>query len=134
MDLLLIYPYYNDDTSLFKFPPLGLGYIASFVRGAGYSVGILDCTFFDEEEAVTKAKSLKPRVIGISSMSSLKEYTIRLAKRLRGSCELLVAGGPLPTVEPASFVKLFDIVVIGEGEKTMLEVLQALDKGAPPVG
>jgi anaerobic magnesium-protoporphyrin IX monomethyl ester cyclase len=131
-DLVLVYPYFNDDNSIFKFPPLGLGYIASYIRNNGFSVGLVDCTFMREEEAVAKVKSLKPRVLGISIMSTMKDTGLRLARRLRSSCDLLVAGGPLPTASPEEFVSDFDLVVMGEGEETVLEILKALDAGRRP--
>src|SRR3990170_779234 len=128
VDLLLIYPYFNDDHSIFKFPPLGIGYIASYVRSHGYSVSIIDCTFMREEDAAAKAMSLKPKVVGIYSTLNMKEPAIRLAKQLRAHSDLLIAGGPFPTISPDTFLKDFDAVVIGEGEDTVLEILKSFDK------
>lgn len=125
VDLLLVYSYFNDDHSIFKFPPLGIGYIASYVRNHGYSVGLIDCTFMTDEEVVAKAKSMKPEVVGIYSMLSMKEPAIGLAKRLRGYSDLIVAGGPLPTISSDIFLDDFDVVVVGEGEETMLEILRS---------
>lgn len=129
VDLLLIYPYFSHDNSLFKFPPLGLGQIAAYVMDHSYSVQILDCTFMKEEDVVRRAMEAKARIIGISCMSSMEETAIRLAHRLRGCCELLVAGGSLPTAVPSDFTDHFDLVVIGEGEETMLEILRDYGRG-----
>ena len=129
VDLLLIYPYFNDDNSIFKFPPLGLGYIASYARSYGYSVALIDCTFMKEDDVIAKAKSLEPKVTGIYSMISMKDTAFRIAKRLRGYSDYLIAGGPLPTTIPKTFLHDFDIVVMGEGEETVLEILTSLDKG-----
>lgn len=126
-DLLLIYPYFNDDNSIFKFPPLGLGYMASCVRGRGFSVQLIDCTFQKEEEVLKKARKAKARFIGISCMSSMKDAALGMAQKLRGECEFLLTGGPLPTVDPREFLEHFDLVVVGEGEETMLEILQSRD-------
>ena len=56
--VLLIYPYFKpwNDRSIFRFPPLGLGYIASSLRNNGYDVDILDCTFMSREDARKNAK------------------------------------------------------------------------------
>lgn len=129
VDLLLIYPYFNDDNSIFKFPPLGIGYIASYIRSEGYSVELIDCTFMNEKEAVAKAKRLKPRIIGIYSMLSMKKTAVNLAKQLKPYTNLMVAGGPLPTSSPQLFLDNFDLVVAGEGEETILELLRNLDRG-----
>ncbi len=132
VDLLLVYPYFNDDDSIFKYPPLGVGYIASYVRDRGYSVAIVDCTFLTEEEAVRRVRIMKPRVLGIYSMSGMKDSALRLARRLRDSCTLLICGGPLPTVSPEEFLGTFDLAVIGEGEETVLDLLRSLDSDRGP--
>jgi anaerobic magnesium-protoporphyrin IX monomethyl ester cyclase len=132
VDLLLIYPYFNDDNSIFKFPPLGIGYIASYIRSQGYSVAIIDCTFMNEKEVVAEARRLKPSITGIYSMLSMKESAVRLAKQLKPYTSLLVAGGPLPTSSPHLFLDNFDLVVLGEGEETLLDLFRTLDDGQLP--
>jgi len=128
VELVLIYPYTKPsrDNSIFRFPPLGLGYIASFLRKNGISVKIIDYTFKNENEASEQVRKINPSVIGIYSMFTLENNSIKLAKSLRGNCDLLVAGGPLPSVSPVKFLQNFDIVVVGEGEKTMLEITKFL--------
>ncbi|MGZ3882555.1 MAG: B12-binding domain-containing radical SAM protein, partial [Flavisolibacter sp.] len=44
-------------------------------------------------------------------------------------CELLVAGGALPTTEPEAFLEKFDVAVVGEGEQTMLELVNQFMNG-----
>jgi radical SAM superfamily enzyme YgiQ (UPF0313 family) len=60
-------------------------------------------------------------------MFSMKDKALEFARLLRKDCELLVAGGPLATSNPEEFIQSFDIVAIGEGEQTMLEIVQALE-------
>ncbi len=130
--VLLIYPYFNKQhtSSIFRFPPLGLGYVAGSLRNAGYSVDILDCTFIAREEAIKRAKSAGADVVGIYSMVTMQKDSIRLARDLRDNCDLLIAGGPLPSCDPASFMGDFDVVVRGEGEVSMLEILKAYESGS----
>lgn len=120
----LVYPYFrpfHDDTP-FRFPPLGLGYIAAFLKKHGIAVDLVDCTFLKEEEALEKVRKSAPEIIGIYSMYSMRDTAIRMAVALKGHCDLLVAGGPLPTVDPKDFLRYFDVVAIGEGEETALEL------------
>ena len=126
-DVVLIYPYFRPlrDRSPFRFPPLGLGYIASHLRNHGLSVSLVDCTFKSEDSAVRMVRDLNPSIIGVYSMFSVSASTFRLAGLLREDCDLLVAGGPLPTVFPEDYLKAFDVVCIGEGEETMLELAEA---------
>lgn len=130
-ELALIYPYFDPpgNKSLFRFPPLGLGYIASYLQERGYSVSIVDCTFLDYGEALRRVRALKPSVIGIYSMFTMKAQTLRLAQALREDSHLLICGGPLPTTDPLSFLDSFDIVVAGEGEQTVYELMKAYEKG-----
>ncbi len=90
---------------------------------------IIDCTFINENQVLQAVRALSPRVIGIYSMFSMKSSAINLAKILRGECEILVAGGPLPTLYPEEYLEAFDFVCVGEGEETMLELVQASEKG-----
>lgn len=121
----LVYPYFRPhyDTSIFRFPPLGLGYIAAYLKQNGVSVEIVDCTFLTQKQAIKKIVESQPKIIGIQSMYSMKEKSLELAKLLRNNCELLVAGGALPTLNPDQFLDAFHVVVVGEGEATMLELV-----------
>ncbi|MCJ7560955.1 hypothetical protein MUO79_10130 [Candidatus Bathyarchaeota archaeon] len=88
------------------------------------STDIVDCTFYHEKEAFERLCKVDSRVVGIYSMYTLMDNTLRFAKVLRTKCDVLVVGGPLPTVYPESFVNDFDLVVRGEGEQTMLGIVQ----------
>lgn len=128
VEVVLIYPYVKPsrDHSLFRFPPLGLGYIAAVLREKGISVKIVDCTFKNENEGVKEARKHNPSLIGIYSMFTMENTSFNLAKALRGTCDLLVTGGPLPSIYPETFLKEFDLAVLGEGEQTLLEIIQFL--------
>jgi anaerobic magnesium-protoporphyrin IX monomethyl ester cyclase len=129
--VLLIYPYFRplNDRSVFRFPPLGISYLASSLLQAGYEVELLDCTFIGKTEALSKATEAKAEVVGIYCMVTMQEDCLWLARQLRSSTRLLMAGGPLPTCDPYAFVHDFDVVVRGEGEATMLELLRAYSSG-----
>ncbi len=73
---------------------------------------------------------MKAEVVGIYCMVTMVDECVWFAESLRPHCDLLVAGGPLPTCDPEPFMKNFDVVVRGEGEETMLELLQAYADGA----
>jgi len=129
--VLLIYPFFKPrrDRSVFRFPPLGLGYIAASLQQAGYSVHLLDCTFMKREEALSRALATGAEVVGIYCMVTLVEDCLWFARRLREQCRLLIAGGPLPTCDPLPFLEDFDVVVRGEGEQTLVELLSAWEEG-----
>jgi anaerobic magnesium-protoporphyrin IX monomethyl ester cyclase len=74
-------------------------------------------------------RELNPSIIGIYSMFSMGASALRMAGLLKEYCDLLVAGGPLPTIFPEDYLKAFDIVCIGEGEETMLELVETYLRG-----
>ncbi len=130
--VLLIYPYFKPqkDRSTFRFPPLGLGYVASSLRRYGCDVDLLDCTFLDRERAMGIAVQAKADVVGIYSMTTMQDEGLTFARLVRENCDLLIAGGPLPSCDPVSFLDDFDVAVLGEGEQTVCEVLDAYENGS----
>lgn len=132
--VLLIYPYFHPrfDRSIFRFPPLGISYVAASLRNAGHDVSLLDCTFLNRAEALDRALQVHADAVGIYSMATMREDSLRFARFLRSSSRLLIAGGPLPTCEPESFLSDFDVVVMGEGERAILELLEAYESDRDP--
>ena len=128
--VLLIYPFFKPrrDRSVFRFPPLGVCYIAASLQQAGHIVQLIDCTFLNRKEALKKALAVGADVVGIYSMVSMLDECLWFAEQLKGHCQLLIAGGPMPTCDPLPFVEHFDIVVRGEGEQTMPELLRAYEE------
>jgi anaerobic magnesium-protoporphyrin IX monomethyl ester cyclase len=132
-DLLLVFPYFFDGRSKhWQFPPLGIGYIASYARERGYKVKILDCTFLNRKEAEDRIRRERARVVGIYSMLSMVRTAKELAAHAREVSELVVAGGPMPSAYPSMFLGAFDAVVQGEGEITVAELLDAMDGRSEP--
>ncbi|MFA4964381.1 MAG: cobalamin-dependent protein, partial [Thermoleophilia bacterium] len=130
--VLLIYPFFRRslDRSRFRFPPLGPAYVAARLRQSGHAVRLLDCTFLRRDQALRLAQAAGADVVGIYCMATMLDDCLWFARQLHGRGRLLVAGGPLPTCDPAAFLSDFDAVVRGEGEQTMLELLAAHDAGA----
>jgi anaerobic magnesium-protoporphyrin IX monomethyl ester cyclase len=130
--MLLIYPYFrpSNDRSVFRFPPLGISYLASTLLKEGHEVQLLDCTFMNKAEALKQALELKAEVVGIYCMVTMLDDCLWLARQLRATSRLMIVGGPLPTCDPQAFVADFDVVVHGEGEGTVLELLQAYATGS----
>lgn len=129
--VLLIYPYFRPkhDKSTFRFPPLGLGYIASSLRSVGCSPELLDCTFLGRDDALKTTLDANADIVGIYSMVTMREESIWFARHLRNRSSLLIAGGPLPSSDPGAFLGDFDIVVVGEGEQAIAEILRAYESG-----
>ena len=133
MRTLLVYPYFRPhrDRSSFRFPPLGLGYLAARLQQGGHEVSILDCTFLQRPAALERALAWAGDVVGIYSMYPFHQDSIDFARQLRGKCRLLVTGGPMPSCDPFLFARDFDVVVRGEGENALAEIIAAYEGKTP---
>ena len=125
----LVYPFFQpaNDNSIFRFPPLGLGYVAASLKKSGFQVELVDCTFISRAEAIEKVRNSKPQIIGFYSMFSMKKTSLELARLLKKDSDLMVVGGPLPTLDPTDYLDVFDVAVIGEGENSMVELAETFD-------
>lgn len=130
--VLLIYPYFKPthDRSVFRFPPLGISYLAASLQKAEHQVSVLDCTFIQREEALSQALAARAEVVGIYCMVTMMEDCLWFASELHNQCKLLLTGGPLPTCDPDPFLDYFDIVVRGEGEQAVVEIIYAFEHSA----
>jgi anaerobic magnesium-protoporphyrin IX monomethyl ester cyclase len=107
-------------------PSLGLMYLSASLRRAGYSVRHIDHTFLEHREVLAEIERLRPSVIGIYCMITMQDEALSLAAQVRDKA-LVVVGGPYPSGEPDTFVDQFDLVAVGEGEETIVQIVQHLD-------
>ena len=112
--------------------PLGLLYLAGFVREQGHHVAIFDATFAENESAFAKALQQEtPDVVGISALLPTREMTLTLARMAHERGVVVVVGGPDPTKSPCIYASRpeVDIVVHHEGEQTIAALLTLADSG-----
>ncbi|MGQ9631911.1 MAG: B12-binding domain-containing radical SAM protein [bacterium] len=125
LEVIFIYPHSERAPmggSFPPLPPLGLGYLAAYLRENGLRVGIVDGTFLESDRySIEIIRRERPKIIGVYAGAPLADRVLRIAKELRGM-GLLIAGGPLPTANPEAFSPYFDAIVQGEGEITLREL------------
>lgn len=115
-------------------PPTGLGYIAAVLLEHSFEVKILDANAEQlEHEQIQKViEGERPTVIGITSTTPTISEALDIARIAKeANRELIVVlGGPHPTALPREVVsdESVDVVVRGEGEATMLELVDKIDK------
>jgi anaerobic magnesium-protoporphyrin IX monomethyl ester cyclase len=108
-------------------PPLGLMYVNSFLKKENINSEILDLPFVPRNEWKKALGSVD--ICGITVYSSslyLAKEVARIAKENNPNSKV-VLGGPHPTTLPEETLLCdynFDIVVMQEGELTMLELAQ----------
>ena len=126
-DVVLVYPQRAPRKGRhWIMPSLGLMYLSAALRRAGYTVRHIDHTFLERREVLAEIDRLKPAVIGIYCMITMQDEAFSLASDVRGKA-LTVVGGPYPSGEVEPFLDRFDLVAIGEGEETIVEIMRHLD-------
>ena len=112
--------------------PLGIYYIASYVRSHGFQVHCIDAEAqrLENSEIILKVKEITPDIIGLSSTTVAFQRTIALAQEIKVTLPHLpiVIGGPHATsnIENVMNYSVFDYLIYGEGEKTFVDLLHAL--------
>jgi radical SAM superfamily enzyme YgiQ (UPF0313 family) len=131
--VLLLYPKTGMDFGSTIAPPHALLTIAAPVLAAGYSVKILDQRVESiTQEILENYLSTDTICVGISSMTGTQIlYALKLAQMVRdivGNKVPLVWGGCHPSVAAEQTLKHknVDIVAIGEGDETFIELVEAL--------
>ena len=126
-DVVLVYPQRAPRSGRhWIMPSLGLMYLSASLRRAGYTVRHIDHTFLERREVLAEIDRLRPSVIGIYCMITMQDEAFSLAADVRGRA-LTVVGGPYPSGEVEPFLDGFDLVAIGEGEETIVEIMRHLD-------
>jgi len=116
-------------------PPLGLAYVASALIMEGYETRAIDFNlggmrYTLEDRFATLGY---PRIVGISAHTETYPQALSLARRAKaaGRDIQVVMGGPHPSLLPEQVLQseAVDFVVIGQGEKTMVELVNYLEQG-----
>jgi anaerobic magnesium-protoporphyrin IX monomethyl ester cyclase len=136
MDLLLTHGYflYEDPKELQimkPYAPLGILYLSSHLRAKQFDVEVYDSTFGSRQELFRILADGPPSVIGISGNLMTRRTVLEIAAAAKATGWTVIAGGP----EPASYAQEYlnagvDVVVEGEAERTLEELLPALRAGS----
>ena len=119
----------------FQTEPLGLEYIAAALVDKGHLVRILDMRF-ERASVVRLVARFQPQIVGISCLHILDvSETLAIAKAIKSlTPEIFVAvGGHAAAAYPAAFsqAQFVDAICAGEGERTMLELCEAIRHRKP---
>jgi len=112
--------------------PMSLAYIASVLKRKGYKVEIYnqDKFHFPEEHLTEYLENHEFDVVGVSVIGGYYQYKklLRISSAINKSKNrpFYIIGGHGPSPEPEYFLKKTkaDVVVIGEGEETIIELIE----------
>ena len=132
MDILLTHGYflYEDPKELQimkPYPPLGILYICSHLRKKGLSVEVFDSTFSSRQELWHLLHQGPPSVLGVYANLMTRSNVVEILQVAKEAGWRAIVGGP----EPGAYISEYlasgaDVVVIGEGEATLEELVPAL--------
>jgi len=116
-------------------PPLGLAYIAGMLEKHGFKVQIFDNYLYEKPLKYIQrmVEKLNPEIVGIGCNSLNYRKCVETAKAVKEAnpnCRVVV-GGPHPSYMPETMLqhKQIDYVVVGEGERAMVELATLLLRG-----
>jgi radical SAM superfamily enzyme YgiQ (UPF0313 family) len=116
-------------------PPLGLTILAAVIRKNNIPVSIIDAAVLglSIEDTVNEILKQNPSYVGFSAVTVSINKAAKVAEKIKkiNSSIITLIGGPHITAIPEETMKIFeqfDIGVIGEGELTIVKLLELLDK------
>jgi anaerobic magnesium-protoporphyrin IX monomethyl ester cyclase len=136
MDILLTHGYflYEDPKELQimkPYPPLGVLYICSHLRKKGIDAAVFDSTFASSKELFATLQAGPPSVLGVYANLMTRSNVLEILRVAKAAGWQTVVGGP----EPGAYIDEYlgcgaDVVVIGEGELTLEELVPLLHANA----
>ena len=137
MDILLSHGYFLMEDAVEKevmkpYPPLGLLYLSAYLKRSGFSVEVFDSTFSSLPAFEAHVEKIRPPVVGLSANLMTRVRVVEMIRLCRSLGSWVVVGGP----EPANYARQYleqgaDVVVVGEGEETLEELLRYRCQGSP---
>ncbi|MCD6064281.1 MAG: radical protein [Flavipsychrobacter sp.] len=112
--------------------PLGILYISAYLEKMGYENDVFDSTFQSFPALTVRILNDVPGVIGIYTNLMTKINVLKIIQFVRSTSSLqhikIVLGGPEVRNHANDFLLYgADIIVFGEGEQTMLEVVKCIE-------
>ena len=131
-DLLLSHGYCvardeHEREIMMPYPPLGLLYLSSHLRAEGFSVKIHDATFAEPVDFSVVLDAERPAVVGLYATLLTRARVLEMIAECLERGIRVVVGGPEPAPNAENYLAHgAHVVVVGEGEQTLSELLRHL--------
>lgn len=136
MKITLISPAPDHGLSEMQSPHHGLAYIGATLLKNQYNVNVIDAKtlHLKTDEVISQVLREKPDVVGITAMTPDIICANKIAEGIKKDSPktIIIVGGPHCTALPEKTLQefpLFNFLIIGEGEITIIELLEALKNG-----
>lgn len=134
MKILLTHGYFLEEDEKEKhimkpYVPLGILYISAYLEQHGFDNEIFDSTFSNKKAFYKYLNEYKPDIIGIYTNLMTKLNVLQIIRHLKTyhSQTKIILGGPEVRASAENFLEHgADLIVVGEGEATMLEIVSFL--------
>ncbi len=135
MDLLLTHGYFLQDDAkereiMKPYPPLGLLYLSAYLKQKNFAVDIFDSTFSAKDAFTQLLLSQRPGIVGFYANLMTKFKVLDMIRQAKQQNCTVIVGGPDPPYYAEQYLDFgADVVVIGEGEQTLAELIPILSSG-----
>lgn len=139
MKILLTHGYFlsedmKEQAIMKPYVPLGILSVSAYLEQKGFDNDIFDSTFSTFDKLCAHLLDQQPDVVGMYTNLMTRINVIRIIKFIRSKSELshtkIILGGPEVRQHAEPLLKIgADVIVIGEGEESMLEVIQSVSIG-----
>jgi anaerobic magnesium-protoporphyrin IX monomethyl ester cyclase len=136
-DILLTHGYFlaedEKERQIMKpYPPLGLLYLAAWLKRSGVSVEVFDSTFGERAALCARFAASPGGLVGIYTNLMTRRSVLEIVRAARQNRWTVVLGGP----ESANYVTEYlgagaDVIVLGEGELTLADLVATLPARGP---
>jgi radical SAM superfamily enzyme YgiQ (UPF0313 family) len=129
-----IFPSRTAGAQLNYWQPLGTLYVAAALTQAGHEVRFLNGAFLSHQAILDEVAAFQPHFAGVYATTFGWPGAVKTARdvRLRVPGAFVCAGGPFPVAMPERCLaegSAFDAAVTGEGERTVVEMVERLSRG-----
>lgn len=134
-----IFPVRTVASQINYWQPLGTLYVAASIMKTGHDVSFLDGAFMSHAEIVRSVLLYRPEFVGIYSTAFGWKAAVQTAKDIKTKLPdvFIAVGGPYPIAMQERCLgdsACIDAAVTGEGELTVVELLERLSCGKGLVG
>src|SRR5581483_2664950 len=131
--MLLTHGYFLDEDPkereiMKPYAPLGLLYVSGYLRRLGIAVEVFDATFSTRSALSQRLAAGPAGVLGVYTNLITRRSVLSIVNEAKRHGWTVVLGGPESANYPAEYLaRGADVVVFGEGEETMRELLPAIE-------
>jgi len=136
-DILLTHGYFlgedeKEQQIMKPYPPLGLLYLSAYLKRAGHSVELYDSTWGSKAGLFARLAGEPGGVLGIYTNLITRANVVAIMAEAKRHGWTVVLGGPESANYPGQYMAHgADVIVVGEGEETLAELLPALAVRGP---